>query len=371
MIWDLPNLLVCLSLIFAAYLLGKIKRVHALGLVLISFVPLCLNNVLFDPMYMPDQFTYWHMLQNIRSFDYTPYLYNIRVTEASFMYAFLPLPFVETINSVGFFNKFLLIVVFIWASSALRLRGWILWFLMLYPSLLLYSSLSLREMLICTVMLLALWSLIRGWYWLTLISIGLLVEIKMQNALLVTVFSLIYLSDRFINIEFTRKKFFLLVGTVFIVSYLAFPFLLAKIEYYRVRMYLEDGGVFSEYQPISGFFDFLYNAAYGIVRTLLDPLPWACKGKFQLIQSLENISIALLLGVFTWNSYRIIPKQTILWLLFLLSGLLMYGLVVSNVGTIVRYKLPFIVVYFIFLSYERVRYNQGIVRAPVDALNNR
>ncbi|MFT4059313.1 MAG: hypothetical protein QM652_07175 [Legionella sp.] len=370
MIWDLPNVLVCLSVIFAAYLLGKIKGTHALGLSLISFVPFCLNNVLFNPMYMPDQFTYWHMLHAIRDFDYTPYMYNTRVTEASVMYAFLPLPFVETINSVGFFNKFLLIVVFIWASSVLKLRGWILWFLLLYPSLLLYSSLSLREMLICTVMLLSLWTLMRGWYVLTFICIGLLFEIKMQNALLVTMFSLLYLAKRFTNIQLTYKKTIIFLGVLLVLFYFAFPFLLSKIEYYRVRMYLEDGGVFAEYRPISGFIDFIQKAAFGIFRALFYPLPWACNSKFQLIQSLENIGVALLLICFSWNNYRVIPRQTVFWLFFLFAGLLMYGLVVNNVGTIVRYKLPFVVVYFIFLSYERVRYNQGIVRASSYALNN-
>jgi hypothetical protein len=326
--------------------------------------------VLFDPKYMPDQFIYWHMLNTIRDLSYNPHLYNIRVTEASYMYAFLPLPFVETINSVGFFNKFLMIAVFIWASAVLKLRGWILWFLLLYPSLLLYSSLSLREMLICTLMLLALWTLMRGWYVFTVIFIGLLVEVKMQNALLVVLFSAWYILDRSNNFQFTRKKFFGLMAILFILLYLAFPYLAPKIEYYRLRMYLEDGGIFAEYHPITSVFDLLYNGANGIFRTLFYPLPWACKGAFQLVQSIENIGVALLLCVFTWNSYRIIPKQTLVWLFFLLSGLLMYGLIVNNVGTIVRYKLPFIVVYLILLSYERVQYNQGIVRAQSYALNN-
>lgn len=66
MIWDLPNLLVCLMIIFAAYLLGKIKASHALCLALISFAPYCLNGVLFDPHYMPDQYTYWRMLPDAK-----------------------------------------------------------------------------------------------------------------------------------------------------------------------------------------------------------------------------------------------------------------------------------------------------------------
>lgn len=364
MIWDLPNLLICLAVVFAAYLLGKIKRSHAIGLSLISFVPYCLNYVLFDPSYMPDQFTYWHMVSLIRDFNYNSIFYNSRVTEASYMYAFLPLPFVETINSLGFFNKFLMILIFIWASSVLKLRGWVLWFLMLYPSLILYSSLGLRDMMICTFMLLALWSLVQGWYVFTILCIGILLQIKMQNALLVSLFAIWYVIDRLGNFDFNRKKFFSFMLFLFVLAYLAFPYIIEKIEYYRLRMFLEDGGVLAEYQHIHGFFDFLAKGVGGILRTLFHPFPWAVKGAFQLVQSLENLCVAVLLFVFTYKSYKIIPKQTLMWLFFLLSSMLMYGLVVANVGTLVRYKLPFIVVYLIFLSYEQVRYNQRIINRP-------
>ena len=358
MIWDLPNLLVCLVLVFAAYLLGKIKLSHALCLSLISFVPYCLNDVLFPARYMPDQFSYWNMLHSIRDFSYNHNLYHSRVTEASFMYALLPLPFIETVNSLGFFNKFLMIVIFIWASSVLKLRGWVLWFLMLYPSLILYSSLGLRDMIICTLMLLALWSLIRGWYLFTLIAIVLLTQIKMQNALIVSLFTLGYVIDRYSNFNFNRKKTISLMLILCVFSYLVFPFIVEKIEYYRFRMFLEDGGLVSEYYPIHGYFDFLFKGVLGIFKALLYPLPWAAKGVFQLVQSIENICIAAVLGVFTVHSYKIIPKQTVMWLFFLLSSMLMYGLVVNNVGTMVRYKLPFIVVYIILLSYEQVRFKK-------------
>lgn len=357
--WDLPNLLVCLAVIFAAFTWDKIKLSHAICLVLISFLPYCLNYIVFNPGYMPDQFTYWSMVSSIRDFSYNSDFYNSRVTEASYMYAFLPLPFIETVNSLGFFNKFLMILIFIWTSSVLKLRGWILWFLLLYPSLLLYSSLGLRDMMICSLMLLALWSLIRGWYLLTVIFIGALIEIKMQNALLVILFSFGYILDKVSNFHFTRKKLLNLLLVFFVLAYITYSLLINKIEFYRFHMFLENGGYYVTYHPIQGFFDFLYQGAFGILRALFYPFPWDAEGFFQIIQALENIGVAVLLFVFTWNSYKIIPKQTLMWLFFLLSSMLMNGVVVSNVGTMVRYKLPFIIVYLILLSYERVRYKRG------------
>ncbi|CAM4378621.1 MAG: hypothetical protein LEGION0403_FIIPPAGN_00671 [Legionella sp.] len=368
MIWDLPNLLVCLMIVFAAYLLGKIKASHALCLALLSFAPFCLNGVLFDPRYMPDQFTYWRMLSAIRDFNYNSNFYNSRVTEAAYMYALFPLPFVETVNSLGFFNKFLMISVFIWASAVLRLRGWVLWFLLFYPSLILYSSLGLRDMLICTMMLMALWTLMRGWYLVTLICLILLVQIKMQNALLVVLFSAVYLFDKYSNLHYTKKQLFALFAAFATLLYLAFPFMVNKIEYYRLSMYLEDGGQLADYHAIVSLGDCLWQIVLGLFRALFYPLPWMAKTKLQLLQSLENIAVVGVLAVFTWRSYQELPKQTLMWFCFFLSGMCMYGLIVSNVGTIVRYKLPFIVVYLIFLSYERVRYNPKQLRPQSYAL---
>lgn len=360
MIWDLPNLLICWTVILAAYLIQKIKPSHALCLGLITCLPYCLNYVLFDPSYMPDQFTYWHMLTSIRDLSYNANYYRGHVTDAAYMYAFLPFPFVETINSLGFFNKFLMILIFIWAYSVLKLRGWILWFLLLYPSLLLYSSLGLREMLICSFMLLALWSLIRGWYVFTLVCIVALVQIKTQNALLIVLFSVGYILDRWFNFNPTKKNLFNLLLIFFTTFYLLFPFIIGKIEYFRSAMYFEDGGIPAEYQPINGFIDFLSKGVQGIFRALLYPLPWSADGFFQQAQSIENLCITGLLCVFTYNSYKLIPKQTLIWLFFLLSSMIMYGLVVNNEGTIARYKVPFILVYLIFLSYERLCFNKRI-----------
>jgi len=351
MIWDLPNLLICFIIIISAQILDKITLKHALCLAFISLVPFCLNYVIFDPHYMPDQFSYWHMLQRIRDFTYTPYNYNVRVTEASFIYAFLPLPFVETINSMGFFNKFLFICIFIWAASALKLRGWVLWFLLFYPSLLLYSSLSLREMLICTLMLLVLWATIHEWYGLVFIALALLFEVKMQNALLVGAFSVLYLATK--KISFPHSKFMLLFAVITgcILFYISFPYIGTKIEYYRIRMYLEDGGLLADYQPIKTMTDLFSNSLYGF-------MPWMAKSSLQFMQAIENIIVTTILLVYTIYAGRLIPKATAFWAFFLLSGLIMYGLIVANVGTLVRYRFPFIVVYLIFLSYELVQYRQ-------------
>lgn len=356
--WDLPNLIVCLIAVALAYSLGKIKSSHACCLALLSFTPYLMNGVLLEPEYMPDQFKYWDMLSAIRSFKYTSEMYHGNVTPAAYMWAFLPLPFVETINSIGFFNKFIMILIFIWASSSLKLQGWVLWFLLLFPSIILYSSLSLRDMLICALMLSIFWSVIRRKYWLAILFLILLEQIKFQNAALVVLFSIGYVLVSVNDFSYSKNKVYGFVLLLSLFSIVAFYYLGEAIEHVRFSMFLEDsGGDPSEYLPLNGFLDLIVQGFVGIVKVMFFPLPWQANSTFQLLQSIENIAAFVILVVFTVSCYKIIPKQTLYWLLFLLTGFFLYGLVVTNLGTIARYKLPFIVVYLIFLSYERVRFN--------------
>ena len=86
---------------------------------------------------------------------------------------------------------------------------------------------------------------------------------------------------------------------------------------------------------------------------LLKPLIWEVVNPFQLIQSLENIVI---FGMIIWINFKKIVnhqiKQKILFLNCLLFvSTAINGLVVFNFGSAVRYKFPFIVIYFIYFFY--------------------
>jgi hypothetical protein len=84
----------------------------------------------------------------------------------------------------------------------------------------------------------------------------------------------------------------------------------------------------------------------------LKPLPWEIGNSLQLIQSIENILLLIFLILFTKKAYNESAFLTFKWLLFLIISLTIYGVVVYNFGTAVRYKFPFIVVYVIGLSYD-------------------
>ena len=85
---------------------------------------------------------------------------------------------------------------------------------------------------------------------------------------------------------------------------------------------------------------------------MMKPFPWEAENTFQLIQSLENIFLLVFLYIFTKQTFNESKFITIRWLFYSIFVMTIYGLVVYNFGTAVRYKFIFVILYVIGLSYE-------------------
>jgi len=92
---------------------------------------------------------------------------------------------------------------------------------------------------------------------------------------------------------------------------------------------------------------------------LFEPLPWHVKNPLQLIQSVENIVIILLLLYLnTRKVYNKFIKEKIIFInLFLLTSMSLYGLMVFNYGAAARYRFGiftiYIVLYFCLIWYDK------------------
>lgn len=131
--YDLPNFLVCILVVVIASNIAKLPRNYTLILLAHCFVPFILNDVIFPTNYMPDQFRYIAAVMEIRSGENVTELAST-VENASWMLAFIPLPFIETVQSLGFFNKFIYILMFIFLYKQGVLNRFSVYFLLLYPS---------------------------------------------------------------------------------------------------------------------------------------------------------------------------------------------------------------------------------------------
>jgi hypothetical protein len=349
-IYDLANLLPILIVILVSFRLGLIPLWLSFFLCLLAFTPFFLNGVLFSAGYMPDQFQYYNVAKGIRSFDLDNFSESPTVENASWLLALIPLPYVETIQSLGFFNRFLVTVLIIWLYVSKNLRGWALLFMVFYPSLLLYSSLTLRDTLVLIFMLLPIIFFLENRRLLAVIIALPLLLFKSQNFLLVIVFFAIHLYFSRDSLIYKFRNMFLII----LIASLA-PFIMTIIELLdisRLNMFIDDGGRRNSYVHMRTLEDFIIVAIQSAPYFLMKPLPWEADSFLTFLQSFENILILIFLSFIFIRTSKLDKEIAFKWLIYLFAALGIYGLVVYNFGTAVRYKFPFIVIVIVGMAYE-------------------
>lgn len=347
--YDLPNLFLILITIIFCFRLNIVPFWLSFLLGFLAFIPFFLNNVLFSPSYMPDQYIYFQASKDIRSLIFGTTDYQT-VQIASWMLALIPLPYIETIQSLGFFNRFIMTLVIIWLYSAKNIRGWPLLFILLYPSLILYSSLALRDTLVFLFMILSIVFFIENRkLFAFLISLPLLF-IKFQNFFILIVFFVFHLLFTK-GSSFYKYRYLISIAIAFILSLFIMP-LIDILDFYRLALFVEDGGDPFDYIHITSFLEFFFISIKSAPYFMMKPFPWETDNIFQLIQSLENIFLLIFLVFFFLKVSKLDKKIAFKWFVFLLFAFSIYGLTVYNFGTAVRYKFPFILIIVIGMAHE-------------------
>src|SRR5690606_30992874 len=132
----------------------------------------------------------------------------------------------------------------------------------------------------------------------------------------------------------------------------AAPIALPLINKFRVSMFVEDGGDPNDIQLISGIGDFIYQGLTSGFYFLSKPLPWEAASALQFMQSFENLFVLAILFLITRQAWRKSPDRLAFWLLFMVLAMSVYGLVVANYGTAVRYRYAFVVMYVLFVCAD-------------------
>jgi len=372
--YDIPNLLAILILIVASFRMSLIPLWLSFFLGVFALTPFFLNDVLFPATYMPDQFAYYDRVHEIRSQGLIAGLLNIdfdnniKLLVSNWMLAIIPLPYVETIKSLGFFNRLIATTLIIWLYSSKNLRGWPLLFVLFYPSFLLYSSLALRDTLVLVFMIVPVILFLENRRLLALIVSSPLFFIKFQNFFLILIFFVVHLYFSRGSIFYRYRYMFLII----VVGGLA-PFIMEIIkllDFYRWALFYEDGGFLRDYVPIETFSEFVVVALQSAPYFLMKPFPWESSNFLQLIQSVENIFIFTVLAFMFLKSSSIDKKIAIKWLVYLFAAFSIYGLVVFNFGTAVRYKFPFILIVIIGMAYELYLKHGKLILNKEDKVKN-
>ena len=177
-----------------------------------------------------------------------------------------------------------------------------------------------------------------------------LVIIKFQNFFLIIIFFAIHS-------YFTRGSTIYRYRHLLLVTILAVlaPFILTIIEFvdfYRRALFVEDGGLYSSYVHIRTFGEFFIASIQSAPYFLMKPLPWEADSFLQFIQSIENFMILIFLIFIFFKASKVDKNIALKWLLYLIAAFSVYGLVIFNYGTAVRYKFPFVLIIVIGIAYE-------------------
>lgn len=352
-LFDIPNFFICVVTVIFVSNWAKLPANYRIILIGHCLVPFFLNDVLIPISLIPDQSSYTTTVQGIRGewWDYSGEN-HISIIASSWMLSAIPLPYVETIQSLGFFNKFLFIVLFGFLYKKQILNSYSAYFFLLYPSFVFYSALSLRDMLIFLCMILVTYHSVKRNFLRAIIWMAPLLLIKPQNFLLISPL-LLYLIFNLSKHGLSVRSAIISISVGFGALLSLFSFAIPFINYYRVALYREDGGQsIHDIELINNVSDLIYMGLKNGFYFIFKPFPWEANNLVQLIQSIENIAVLYLIVMLSWVAYKTNVRQFTFWVALFIFSMSIYGLVVFNFGTAARYRFPFILIYIIFVCYS-------------------
>lgn len=352
-ILDIINILYIILILFIIYRRFKLPMLIMTILFLHFLMIFLTNDFLFNISYMPDQLGYLQGAKLIREFE-LPNLSN-SVIVSSIFFGLFPIPFIESVYSISMINFlcYVMLYLFLLKKNILNCK-YSHYFYLFYPSLCLYSSVALRDMLILSLMCLYMYYLIieKKPILFAVFSIFLM-SIKVQNFVILLV-SYIGNVVFFKNTSIKEVKsyfllFLLLLFLFFLIinGWVSFDVFVSKQQ----EMFYDNNNILN-FIEFNGIIDYFLYAIPIMINFLLTPFTF--KNIFQLFQFIENIIIICILCQIMFYNFKkklfhIIEVRYLN--IFFIFGILIYGFVVGNPGTAVRYKFPIITLYIIYSIY--------------------
>jgi hypothetical protein len=351
----------------AYYLRSEPLKVFLLfGHILVIFL---LNDILFSPSYFGDQLRQVDAAKTIRDELFNTEIafreHGSKMGFASLIYAAVPLPFINSVQSLAMINFLIFMIIFLFFKQKNISSNSVDYFYLLFPSLLLYTSLALRDTLILFFMMIGLYMiLIREKHLMGLLVSSPIIIFKFQNYLMiVAAIMLFFYLKKAGGLRYGVMVLFIIIAAFLPEKVPVVAQVYERLETWRLALfydqymynwgYIEEMNIDALYEPLGTGLVLLYQIVKNFIYMLLKPLIWEVDNPFQLIQSLENMVIfAMIIWI---NHQKVLNekiKQKILFLncLFFVS-MTINGLVVFNFGSAVRYKFPFIAIYFVYFFY--------------------
>lgn len=361
MIFSIINFLILFSLFIYLYS----KQILSKNLLLIFFFlllsPFFINNVLFDPGYMPDQAYYLDLHQKVRNyifmFEPLPDVIRNRPLFTVIVQTILtPLPFMFSILDLALSQKFLFLITFLFLYKKNALNDYSFAIFLLLPSVILYTGVALKESLIFCLVTMSFYFSLKRKYLISIIFYLILLLIKPTIFVLSLVFNIGYVILFYKNSLSNRNIIYFIL---FILLILIFIFVniewLNNFVNHRIKVEaiydqkIMESDIINEKVNLLNVFSLSKFIFKGFINFYLNPNFLNSNNLFQFMQSIENVFIILLLIFNFFYCYEKDNFKSIFWLTFLIMGTIIIGGLVSNFGTMTRWKIE-IIMYYIFYT---------------------
>ena len=354
------------SFLFSLFIYLYSKQILSKNLLIIFFFlllsPFFINDVLFDPGYMPDQAFYLNLHQLVRKFilDFQPFTDTVRNRPlyAVIMQTVLPpLPFMYNILDLALSQKFLFLITFFYLYKKNALNDYSFAIFLFLPSIILYTGVALKESLVFCLVTMSFYFSLKGKYLFSILFYSMLLLIKPPVFILCLVFNVGYLILYYKNYTSAKSIIFFILLVLLILI-----FCLINIEwlnyYINNRIKIEaiydfqilETDLIYEKVDLLNVFSLSNFILKGFINFYLNPSFINAKNLFQFMQSIENIFIILLLIFNFFHCYEKNNLKSIYWLTFLFMGTIVIGGLVSNFGTLTRWKIELIMYYIFYIN---------------------
>ena len=362
-ILDLSSYTLIILVLFLLFLAKYINKKLLIFFSLYSATPFFFNDFLFSSTAMWDQYTNtYHLIdfrRNILSGNYFDiYLNSIKPNEiklivGSHLYGILPVPSINSINSIAFINKLLLSLTSIYLLNKNYIRKSHLFFLLLYPSSLIYSSVSLKELFVAVS---CVWIFIFLYEKKYLFSILLLLSCFLVRPLFYSFVS-IFLLYYFISLKLIKNKINFIIFNFLILLFLSFynQEIINQLNFF-IKVYNQEdagwGSILNEenisYVNLS-LASFINNIQIVINKLFLN---WPVPMKFKLLFLFENIILYYFIFRNFITDYKKNKFQSIVSIFYLIISIFSLYIIFPNLLPLHRYMYPYIFFYIFFSKFN-------------------
>ena len=132
--------------------------------------------------------------------------------------------------------------------------------------------------------------------------------------------------------------------------------ILNAVNYFKFNFYHESIGTDFGFKPFKNILDLIFNLPLSILFFLISPFPDIIS-PIKLLFFLDSLLIILFLSI---NYIKLIKKDqnNFFWLVFFITFLSIYSVIVINDGTISRYKLSFFIPILFLINYLNKKINK-------------